>query len=307
MGDAAQEVDLGHVERMVTLRSFPGWSGLEQSELALLAEIAKPRFAPAGATLVAPDEPCTHIFMIVRGEVEVSLHGTVTGRFGPGGAVGGVAAFAGVTDGYEIRVLEDATLLVTPVVEVEEVFEDRFPILANVLRTLAGQMIELRRRLGPTAGYPQEVSAGETCPARKLDLVQRIFYLRKNLAMDDSSIDSVAVLAKAAVEVRAAPGEVLWREGDEGDSMLAILCGRVRCTNDLGQAFLLGSGDLAGSLDSASEAPRWCTLTVEDGVVGLQLARDAMLDVWEDHPELPLRLLRAFSRQVLKMQEQVAT
>ena len=306
MGDAAARVDLGHVERMVTLRSFPGWSSLDQSELALLADLAVPRFAPAGATLIAVDEPVTHVFMVVRGEVEVRLEGRVIGRYGPGGAVGGVAAFAGRSEGYEIRVLEDATLLVSPVAEIEEVFEDRFPILANVLRTLAKQMIELRRRLGPSAGYPETAQAGDACPARKLDLVERIFYLRKNLAMDDSSIDSVAVLAKAAIEVRGAPGDVLWREGDLADSMLAILCGRVRCTNDLGQEFFLGAGDLAGSLDSAGQIPRFCTTTVVDGVVGLQLPRDAMLDVWEDHPELPLRLLRAFSRQVLTMQQQVA-
>jgi len=306
VADAAREVDLGHVERMVTLRSFPGWSGLEPSELALLADLAVPRFAPAGTVLAAADQPSTQIFMIVRGELEVELEGQVIGHYGPGAAVGGIAAFAGRTEGYAIRVLEDATLLVTPVAEVEEVFEDRFPILANVLRVLAEQMIELRRRLGPSAGYPEVVDTGASCPARSLDLVERIFYLRKNLAMDDSSIDSVAVLAKAAEEIRGAPGDVLWREGDVADGMLAILCGRVRCTNDLGQTFVLGAGDLAGSLDSAARAGRWCTLTVEDGVVGLQLPRDAMLDVWEDHPELPLRLLRAFSRQVLAMQQKVA-
>lgn len=298
---------LGSVERMLALRSFPAWHDLNPSELAALSAIARPLFAPAGATLVGAEENVDVIFLIVRGAVESRRHGKTLGRYEAGDSVGGLAGFSGEHAGYEVVTREDSVVLALSLAELEELFEDRFSILARVLRELARQAIKLRRRLGTSAGFPEAADPGVACPARTLDLVQRMVYLRRSLGMRGTSIDSVAVLAKTAEEVRLAPGERLWRVGDPSDAMVAILCGRVRCTTPEGQRFELGAGDLVGSLDATGQVPRWYDCEVVDGIVALRLPRDITFDVWEDHPELPLRLLAAFSRHVLALLERDAT
>lgn len=291
---------LGGVERMLALRSFPAWHDLSPPELATLSAIARPARVDAGATLVAAEDEVDSIFLVVRGGLASRHGGAELGRFGPGDSVGGLAAFGGESAGYEVVALEDAVLLAFRVVELEELFEDRFSILARVLRELARQTIVLRQGL-ETAGFPAEASPGEACPARSLDLVQRMVYLRRSLAMQRTSVDSVAVLAKTAEELRLAPGDVLWRTGDPSTSIVVIVCGRLRGTTPEGRRFELGAGDLAGSLDATAEVPRWYDCEVVDGLVALRLPRDIALDVWEDHPELPLELLAAFSRQVLAL------
>ncbi|MCB9595720.1 MAG: cyclic nucleotide-binding domain-containing protein [Sandaracinaceae bacterium] len=307
LGRLDQAADLGRVERMLALRAFPGWHDLRSDELATLAAIAHPRLAPAGTVLVAPGEEVDRLFLVVSGEVEAKLGSRVLGRYGPGDSVGGLVAFGGAADGYFATAVEDTTMLVLRTSELEEVFEDRFRVLSHVLRELARQIIRLRKRILPTAGFPPDAKTGDACPARSLDLVQRMFYLRKNLGMEGSSIDSVAVLAKTAEEIRLGPGEALWRTGDPPTSMVAILCGRVRCESAEGHVFELGAGDLAGSLDATAELPRWYDCHVVDGLVGLRMSHDITFDVWEDHPELPLRLLRAFSRSVLALLDRDAT
>ena len=300
---AETPIEIGRVQRILTMRGFAGWSALSNEEFAILAELAKPRFVPAGTTVISGDEPINALFLVVDGTLQTRRDGRVSGTFGPGGAVGGLAAFAGVTEGYEVLAETDSTLLEMQVADLEELFEERFRVLWFILRELARQNLTARRELVPGGGYPAEAHGGEACPARPLDLIERIFYLRRNLAIDPAAIDSIAVLAKAAVEVRRAPGELLWSFGDPADSMVAILCGRVRCTSPLGHRFELGAGDLAGSLDTNAELPRWYRCEVIDGLVGLVLGHDVLLDVWEDHSGLALRLLRTFSRQALDLME----
>ena len=294
--------EIGPVERMVALRGFPGWSELNSSELATLAEIAQPRAARAGMMIIHQGSPVEASYAVVRGALVARRHGEVLGRYGPGTAVGGLAAFGKDAKGYEVQALRDTLMLEMHIADLEEVFEDRFHILALVLRELARQNLRLRQALLPGAGFPARVSGGEACPARSLDLVERIFYLRRNLTIDQGAIDSVAVLAKTAREVRLGPGEWLWRHGDPADHMAALLCGRVRCTSPEGHDFQLGAGDLAGSLDANAEVPRWYDCQVVDGVVALIMPRGITLDVFEDHTDLALELLAAFSRQALALQ-----
>ncbi len=302
MSEPLLPVEIGPIERMRTLRSFPGWSELSRSELATLAEIARPRLARAGVMVIGRGEPIEASYSVVSGALVARRHGDVLGRYGPGTAVGGLAAFGRDADGYEVQAVRDTTMLEMNIADLEEVFEDRFRILALVLRELARQGLKLRRELLPHAGYPELADGGEACPARSLDLVERIFYLRQNLAIEEDAIDSVAILAKTATELRLGPGEWLWRHGDPSDHMLALLCGRVRCTSPEGHRFELGSGDLAGSLDANAEVPRWYDCQVVDGVVALVLPRNITLDIYEDHAGLARELLRAFSRQVLALQ-----
>jgi len=303
MGDVSEllPVEIGRVERMVTLRGFPGWAELSSSELATLAEISRACTAKAGSVVIPLGGPVDASYSIVEGCLIARRNGESLGRYGPGTAVGGLAAFSKETEGYEVIAESDTTMLEMAVADLEEVFEDRFRVLSLVMRELSRQALGLRRSLVPLAGYPPEAQTGAACPARSLDLVERIFYLRKNLEMSEDVIDSVAVLAKSAKEVRLGPGEWLWRVGDKPDHVFALLCGRVVCSSPEGHLFELGAGDLAGTLDATADVPRWYACQVVDGVVGLILPTGVMMDVLEDHTDLALKLLSGFSRQVLRL------
>lgn len=297
------EVEVGRVERLVAMRAFPGWSELTASELAALAGAATPRWIPAGVRLFEEGAPVTTLYVVIRGELAVYRGGVELGRYGPHTGVGGLAAFARDPRGYECRALADTLALELDLEDLEEIFEDRFGVLVQVLAELARESIRVRRRLAPHAGFPARASGGEQCPARPLDLVERIFFLRRNFAFAPGRIDSVAALAKCATEVRVEKGAPLWRFGDPADALLAVVCGTVGARAPDGLSFAFGAGDLVGGLDALGEVPRWFDASAGDGLVALRVERDVALDVWEDHPDLGLDVLESVASGLLSLVE----
>lgn len=299
----SDEPDVGRVEKLVALRSFPGWAELPTPELAALSELAEPRAAPVGTTLLSEGQPVTTIYLVMRGELTIRRDGVEIGRYGPHSGVGGLAAFARDPRGYECEATRDSLLLALHADELEEVFEDRFVVLGSVLRELARETVRLRRRMRPNAGFPAEADPGERCPARRLDLVERIFFLRRNLAFASGFIDSIAALARSAEELRLAPGERLWRAEDRADHLLAVVCGTIEARTPDGTTFAFGAGDLVGGLDAVGEVPRWFDAEVGEGLVALRMESDPTLDVFEDHPDLGLDVLQGFSAALLALLE----
>lgn len=303
---SAREAEIGRVERLVALRSFPGWVDLPTGDLATLAEVATPRWFETGARLLEEGQPVSRIYLVVRGELALRRGGVEIGRYGPHTGVGALAAFARDARGYECAALTDTLVLEMHADDLTELFEDRFLVLLRVLQEMARESIRIRRGLRPSAGFPRTADPGERCPMRRLDLVERIFFLRQNLAFASGFIDSIAALARSADEVRLPSGQVLWRPGDRADAMIALVCGTVRARTPEGLEFAFGAGDLVGGLDSTAREPRWFEAVVEDGMVGLTLQRDATVDVWEDHPDLGMEVLRGFSAGLLSLLEQKA-
>ncbi|MGE0787818.1 MAG: Crp/Fnr family transcriptional regulator [Sandaracinaceae bacterium] len=299
----SSDVEIGRVERIVALRSFPGWSDVDASDLAVIANAAKARRYAAGDVLCDPHEPPDALFLVVSGSVRAALDGVETGRFGEHSAVGGLAAFAEISRGYELVALEETVALELAHSDMEEIFEDRFILLLRVLSTLAKSSIALRQKL-PLGGFSNDAKVGPPRPPRPLDLIERILVLSSNFAMA-GRIDSVAVLARSARELRHEVGDVVWRCGDPGDSMLSIVSGRVRCTAEDGTTWDLGAGDLAGGMCSLGYVPRWYTMEVIDPLLALMMRRDVSIDVWEDHPDLALQSLKVFAQGLLRLQRRV--
>ncbi|MEQ9081095.1 MAG: cyclic nucleotide-binding domain-containing protein [Sandaracinaceae bacterium] len=297
---------VGRVERLVAMRSFPGWSELPTRDLVTLAAIARPRRIGVGEQVFTEGQPIQTVLLVLEGELALSRGGKRLGLYRESSGVGGLAAFARDPRGYDCLATRDSVVLELHAEDLEELFEDRFPILLAVVRELARENVELRRRLPPSAGFPTRSSAGDQCPAQALDLVERIFFLRRTLAFGAGRIDSLAELAKGAEEIRAEPGRVVWKVGDRADDALAIVCGTLRCRTEDGLAFELGAGDLAGGLDALGQVPRWYSAEVGEGLVALSMGRDLTVDVWEDHPDLALEVLQAFAAGLLALLERAA-
>jgi len=304
--ERAGEPLVGRVERLVAMRSFPGWGELPTRDLVTLGAIATPRRIGVGEKVFLEGQPVQSVLLVLDGELALSRGGKRLGLYGQGSGVGGLAAFARDPRGYDCLATRDSTVLELHAEDLEELFEDRFPILLAVIRELARENIELRENLPPSAGFPARAEVGEQCPAQALDLVERIFFLRKTLAFGAGRIDSVAELAKGSEEIRAGAGEVIWRRGDRADGVLAIVCGTLRCKTSDGLAFELGAGDLAGGLDALGGVPRWFDAEVGEGLVALSMSRDLTVDVWEDHPDLALEVLQAFAAGLLALLERAA-
>jgi CRP-like cAMP-binding protein len=292
----ARRMGVGQVERMLVLRTFPGFAELEPELVAVLAEHVKERSFARGAYIFREGVPVTSIHMIVEGRVELVRHGRFIRELGEKSAVGGVAAFSNDPDGYDVRAITDVVSLEMRIEDTIDIFEDHFPILRSVLRGVAREVLEARVALPGTAGFVEAETEDERPrPPNALDLVERMALIRKTLPFASSRLDAVADLARESTEVRLPKGERLWREGDAAHAMVLVVAGNLLCTSSRGHRFRFGPGDVVGSLDASAQRPRWFTAEVTRDLLGLEVRTETFYDVFEDNFDMAMDLLRGMT------------
>lgn len=300
---AERGAEIGWVERSMAVRSFPGWGGLPARELAALSAAAKPRLVASGQRIVEERDLVSSVFLVVDGELVVRRGEKILSRMGPRDWVGAVLAFAQDPTGVECVAARDSLVLELDVDDLEDIFEDRIAVLARALGALCREAIELRRAIPETAGFPRAAVSEELLPMRPLDVVERLFYLRQSNALRRGRIDAMTAIAETARELRAPVGEHLWHAGDASGSMIAVIGGEITAATAEGQRFTFGAGDLIGGLDTFAGRARWYDASVTAPLTALVLDRDDTLDVWEDHPDLGVAMLRAVCTSLLDLLE----
>jgi CRP-like cAMP-binding protein len=289
------------LERMLHLKRIPMLAGLPSAEIAVVADAANERFFPRGARVLREGEPVPAVHFVVQGALRASRRGASVGRMGPGAGVGGLGVFARDPLGSEVVADEDTLTLELDRDTVAEVLEDRFPILHHILRETSARAISLLRRfrLDPTAGIAEH-PAGDGVSG-EIDLVDRIFFLRRMTVFQRSSITALADLAKAMAQVRFEAGVTLWHEGETAPGIFLIRSGSVRARSVSGLDFRPGSGFPLGALEALAETPRWYEAVTETPVVALQGDMGALVDVFEDNFDMAMDYLAVIAQSTLRV------
>jgi CRP/FNR family transcriptional regulator, cyclic AMP receptor protein len=117
------------------------------------------------------------------------------------------------------------------------------------------------------------------------------------------------VLAGARLR-RFARGEVVFHEGDPGDTLHLIAKGRVavRTTTALGDTAtlaVLGAGDFFGELALLEERPRTASIVALEKTETLALHRDDFEKIASEHPSIHAFLAQVLGAQVRRLTGQV--
>ena len=299
MPDAARLVP--PLERMLYLKRVPMLSGLSGSQIAVIADAATERFFPAGTVVFREGEPVGSVHFVVQGSLATLRRGVRVGRVGPGAGAGGIALFARAPFGSQVVADEDTLTLELDGDAVSDVLDDHFPILHHVLREMSRRSIDLltRFRLDPGAGVP-ECSLDDPGPG-EIDLVDRLFFLRRMAVFQRSSITALAEMARAMVQVQFEPGTLLWREGEAAPSIFLIRRGWMRARGSSGVAFRAGPGFPLGALEALGEVPRWYEPVAETPVVALQGHMGVLVDGFEDNFGMAMDYLAVIAQSTLRI------
>lgn len=296
---------VGQVQRVLTLRTFPAYRNMSPEQLAVVAEYTRERFFAAGEHLQVEGRPVTTLHFVISGEVELYRGGRALRRMGPKTVVGGLAAFARASNGYDVVALEDTVTLEINAEDTRDIFEDHFPLLRAVINGLAREVLSTRKKAGPHAGYSNEVAEDCPCPPRPLDLVERMARLRDSIFT--SRLDAIAEIAREAVEERVEAGEYLWHEGEPSGFYYVMVAGRVECrSEETGQTFRFGSGDAVGVLDAAAGDPRWYDARVASDMVALRIDIETLFDIFEDQFDLAMDLVALMAGAILRFYDDQA-
>ncbi|HEY3120603.1 MAG TPA: cyclic nucleotide-binding domain-containing protein [Vicinamibacteria bacterium] len=296
---------LSAFERLLHLKRYPLFIGLPPADLALVAEYGRERFFPKGAVLLREGEPVASVYIVVDGEVSIRRAGRVIGRAARGAGVGGLGFLARETDGAEAVAEANTLALEWDADAMLELFEDHFSILHHMLRSVCRDLVHLQIKSG-CEWMPQDAARPSSLPLdRPLDLVERIFFLRRSAPFLHGSINALAELSRAVVEMRFDPGTHLWDEGDTGPSVQLIMEGTVRCRASTGCEFTAGAGFPLGVVEAMAELPRWHDAVTETRLVTLQGNVEAMLDVFEDNFDMAMDYLAAMAKALSLISQRV--
>lgn len=296
------------VERVLALKSFPAFRDLSPQDLAVLAEHTTPHVFRTGAPLSRPGMPVRSLHFLLGGRVRILRDGAAHRDAISPEIVGGLAALAQEPRGEHAMAAEDTLTLQLERDDMEDIFEDRFVIFLATLRAIARAQLGLRRGLGADAGYPPPDRPDPARTVADLDLVGRLFLLRRTMDFARARVEALADIAQESRVIELGAGDVLWRPGDVADHGVLIADGVVTCTSDGGaQRFGFGPGALVGGVDSMAGEPRWFEATAAGPVRGLYIATQRLLDTMEDNVELAMDVLRSFARGSLDLEERSGT
>jgi CRP-like cAMP-binding protein len=218
-------------DRLRLLEGVSFLANIPSASLSRLAHAARVRVVTDGAVLVRQGERGDEFFIIAEGEAEVTVRERGDDRqvanLGPGDFFGEGALLGGGIRGATVRALSPLKALVVG----QRTF---WAELAGTVgwQTRVRGALEERRRL-------QQVPLFTEASSRQLDLL--------------------------AVKLQVQPfegGEVLVREGDEGDGFFIVREGEleVETSGGLGRGHVLKAGDFFGEIALIREVPRTATV-----------------------------------------------
>jgi CRP-like cAMP-binding protein len=296
------------IERMLVLKALPFLAGVHPDELAAVAEHVVAREFRRGELLFGGDgAPVTSIHLVLEGRVAERRDGRVFRTHGPQRVLGGIEALALAGDGVEAVAEEDTRTLAIERADLHEVLEDNFGVLSATLHGVAGATLRLRRRLVPSAGFPDEAEAGDVEPGTLCELAARVGFLRRYTWLQCARIRTLGQLAREARLVSLADGESLWGEGDAAEDAAVVVRGIVACaTSDGAHRFEAGRGTILGLEEALAMEGRWHGAVARETVSVLRITRVAVVDVLEDDADTALEVLAAFARVAAQLRTRIA-
>lgn len=287
----AEDRHVGRMEQLLHLRKLPILGSLRPDDLGVIAEQARTRVFHANTRLLRQGEPIGAVYIVMEGRVRLRRGVLDLGVATPGAGVGGLAYLARDPEGVDAIAETDVVALAIDGDALEEILEDRFSVLQHLLRESSRKLIDLWHQ-APEECLAAQVRMVATGYEPKLDLVQRMLFLRDCLPFIRTSASALADLARNLVELEFEPGTVLWRRGEPSRQAQMLVSGSIKTSAPIpGFRHDLGPGFPYGGLEAVAGSPRWYDAVCEGTVITLSGDVEMLFDLFEDNADVAMAYL----------------
>jgi CRP-like cAMP-binding protein len=143
------------------------------------------------------------------------------------------------------------------------------------------------------------------------DAADRIALLRHVRVFAGLSEEDLSAIAEVSVSRRYGAGEVVFREGDGGDTCYIVRSGLARAVRQHsdGRSITLShfaAGDIFGELAMFDEEPRSATVDVIDEVEVVAIPGREMQRLMREHPGIAVKLNAALAQRLRATNERLA-
>ncbi len=164
---------------------------------------------------------------------------------------------------------------------------------------------ETLRRVGLEAPSVREPTSGE--PLMPKSIVDKVFLLQGVQLFRGLSVDDLSAVAAITTEGHAEPRQVVYEQGQRGDSLYVVVAGEVHLLRNGAPLLDLQVGESFGQTSILDGGPRPVTAKAGDeGCDYVRLERQPLMDLMADRPELMSGLfveLAARIRELIELTE----
>jgi CRP-like cAMP-binding protein len=273
------------VQRLLTLRQFPGFEDASLDELAVIAHNVVEQEFEAGATIVTPSRSAP-LHLVIEGTLA-----SATGRtWGAHQVVGALEAIARRRTREPITAETTARTLRLAAADFREILDDNYGLMSSVRRSLARELIS---NFAPAPPPPVRLGPDEVAPS-PLGMVDRLIVLRRYMPFSRGRIEALAALAQASEEIRLPARSLVGTQGESASSVLILLEGMVHGSH-AGVSVVLAPGHAPGALESLAEIPYASTMSTLTPIRALRFPSATLFDVLEDHTDLALAMVESLA------------
>jgi CRP-like cAMP-binding protein len=127
-------------EKIERLRSLPLFAGARVRELRAIAAVADVTTASAGRVIVRADSRALETYVVLAGEVDVVVRGSIVATLGTGELVGELAVLDGEPRSADVVAATDVTLLAIHATALLGLIETSHALRLALLRQLAERL-----------------------------------------------------------------------------------------------------------------------------------------------------------------------
>ena len=113
----------------------------------------------------------------------------------------------------------------------------------------------------------------------------------------------------AGVHQEYIPGDIIFREGQEGGSMFVITKGKVKIVRDYGKSnnvlAKLSQGEFFGEMSVFSEEPRSATAVAEENTVLLRYTAKEIEALVENRPSIATRIIHLLGNRLKETSDEL--
>jgi ATP/ADP translocase len=136
--------------------------------------------------------------------------------------------------------------------------------------------------------------------------LEKAVFLKSVGLFQNISAERVADIAQVADEIQAPANMVLFREGDQGDSLYIVLSGCVRVHKGHRDLALLTQGGCLGEMAVLDQEPRSADATIVEDSTLLKIDQEAFYDVLSGNQELMYGIVRLLTSRLRTASERLA-
>ena len=126
----------------------------------------------------------------------------------------------------------------------------------------------------------------------------QIQFLKETELLNGVPDDMIEGISAAFQEVRAKPGETIFKEGEVGDGVYLVVEGSLTLENNQVKVLQLESGEWVGELALIDDAPRSASAIAKTDTLLLKWTREDFMEALKGNPEVVHGILKTLSRKL---------